>query len=148
MKFLEYRPELEDTHFAELNALDNGHDVAPVASGWEAETIGTSDSLPEDSQSVQPSAGTGDMASWQMVSDTEMDGQGRNDNTEMTSGQPENSQNDVGIFLLKVLMHYLNRLIFPIYWHHKTTVFLGRWECMQPSFQIRGMCCNIRIWAL
>ena len=96
MKFLEYKPEMEDTHFAELNALDDERsDVnTPDFSRCKVETIRTSVSLPDVSQSAQPSAGTGDLASWQMVSEAEQE---EPNATEMFDNQPNTLQNDVGI---------------------------------------------------
>ena len=112
MKLLEYKPEMEETHYAELNALDDDLDPpefslddgsqfeqsdalkAPVV---DVESDGAVVNSPGRSVAAQPSNGDDVAASWQVVSDTESNGQGNNiDDVLMNNGSNLLAQ-DVGL---------------------------------------------------
>ena len=99
MKFLEYRPEMEDTHFAELNALENEQSVNNTPNFYECEfgSMHASEDPPDVSLSAQPSAGDGSLASWQAVSGAEQEESGRDNEVEMLDERQNTSQDDVGI---------------------------------------------------
>ena len=81
MKLLEYSPELEDSHFAELNALDNGmEDVVDLTAGVDVnDSLRAPDSQQSLAQHAQPTLSVGFPSSWQLISDGATDSVGRND---------------------------------------------------------------------
>ena len=99
MKFLEYRPEMEETHFAELNALENQQSMGDTPNFSECEfgSIRMSEDPPDISQSAQPSAGDGALASWQVVSEAEQEVSRRDNAVEMLDEHQNTSHDDVGI---------------------------------------------------
>ena len=99
MKFLEYRPEMEETHFAELNALENEQSVndTPNFSECEFGSIHVSDDPRDVSLSAQPSAGAGSLASWQALSGAEQEESRGNNDVDMVDERQDTSHNDVGV---------------------------------------------------
>ena len=99
MKLLEYSPELEDTHFAELNALDNGMET--VVDLTDGVVVNESPCAPDSqqclAQHVQPTSSVGVPSSWQLISDGATDSLGRNDVSDISCDQAVLSNDDPGV---------------------------------------------------
>ena len=99
MKYLEYRPDMEDTHFADLNAMDDQLPTGdtPNFSDNDFGSVDMSVDPVDVSQSVQPSSGNGSLASWQVVPESDQGGSGLDNAVEMLGEQQNASQVDAGI---------------------------------------------------
>ena len=112
MKLLEYKPEMEETHYAELNALDDdlGPPEFPPDGGTQfeqsdalktpaldVESSGAVVNTPDFSMSAQQSNGVDGAASWQVMSDTESNGQGNNIDGVLTNNGSDLLAHDVGL---------------------------------------------------
>ena len=99
MKLLDYSPELEDSHFAELNALDDGMEaVVDLTGGVDANDLPCApDCLQSLAQNVQPTSSVGFPSSWQMIPDGATDSLGRNDDSDNSCDQAVVSNVDPGV---------------------------------------------------
>ena len=139
MKFLEYRPEMEETHFALENQQPTGD--TPNFSDCEFGSVCMSADPPDISQSVQPSAGDGDLASWQVVSEAEQEISRRDNAVEMLDENQNTSQDDVGIsaegfdslleqaHISNLLASQSNRLPWEMGVH--AAIFSDTWDVLQ-----------------
>ena len=99
MKLLEYSPELEDTHFADLNALDDSVETAGDApSGVVVDGSPCAPDSPLNlAQTVQPTSSVGIPTSWQLITDVATDSLGHDDVFEDVDDQAVVSNVDPGV---------------------------------------------------
>ena len=99
MKLLEYSPELEETHFADLNALDDCVVTAgDVPSGVVVnDSPCAPDSPPDLAQTVQPTSSVGIPTSWQLIPDVATDSLGHSDVFDDFDDQAVPSNVDPGV---------------------------------------------------